>query len=164
MKSGTFWGGILVGLILAGAFFFISPYLGIFNMAASGEKNILDWWGGVNLHSAVELRAPESEIPAKADPEKGFKIYKSRCLHCHGAPDEEREKWANHMLPKPPELWKKETREHMPDGQFFYIIGNGIRMSGMPAFEPVIGEEDVWNMVAFIRNFEKFSGAQKADR
>ena len=162
MRYGTFWAGILGGLILAAVIGFgILPYLGIFTTTATGKPGILDWWGDINLHNAVERQAPEMKIPPQADLAEGFEHYRNMCLHCHGAPNAGREKWATHMLPKPPKLWEKKFQEKKTDGQLFYIVNHGIRMTGMPAFGPLHGETGVWNMVAFVRRLDELTVEQQ---
>lgn len=102
MNKGSFWLGIVAGLLFAGLFFVASPYLGIFDMTATGKPNILDWWGSTNLHTIVDRQGPELSIPADASVAGGIEHYASTCLLCHGAPDAPRRPWAESMLPHPP--------------------------------------------------------------
>ena len=151
MKNVAFWIGILGGLILAACFgFLLLPNLGVFDMTATGKPGILDWWGRTNLKNSVKRRAPKAMIPAAADSSKGAGIYQSICIYCHGAPNAPREKWAHYMLPEPPKLWEKEIQE-MTDGELFFIVSHGIRMTGMPAFGADRTDMDIWNVVAYIR-------------
>ncbi len=136
MKSGILWIGLLVGLIItAGVDLFILPMIGVFDMTATGNNNILDWCGKTNLESTLDRRSPETTLPATVNINEGFELYRSTCLHCHGARNASREQWAQSMSPKPPKLWEKEFG-NSPDGELWYTIKNGIRMSGMPAFGP----------------------------
>jgi mono/diheme cytochrome c family protein len=161
MKSGTFWVGILGGVIVSFLIgFFLLPLTGIFPTTATGKPNLLDWWGHTNLESSVAWHSPDASIPADANLAEGFEHYRSMCLHCHGAPNADREEWAHHMLPKPPELWEEDTQNE-EDGELFYIVSNGIRMTGMPAFGPIHSEKDIWNMVAFLRQLNNLSEEQK---
>ncbi len=163
MKGGSFLFGILAGIIITVSVgLFVLPMIGIFDMTATGEKNILDWWGNTNLQITLRRNAPETKLSDTADPSQGFAHYKSTCLRCHGGPDAARENWANNMLPMPPHLYKEDTRE-MSDGALFYIISNGIRMTGMPAFAPDHAEEDIWNMVAVVRELNNLTEAQKQE-
>jgi mono/diheme cytochrome c family protein len=163
MKRGSFLFGIMSGLIIALLVgLFVLPMIGVFDMTATGEKNILDWWGNTNLQSTLRRHAPETKLPDNADPSQGFTHYKSTCLRCHGGPDVTRENWANHMLPIPPHLYKEETQD-MSDGALFYIISNGIRMTGMPAFGPEHAQEDIWNMVAVVRELNNLTEQQKQE-
>ena len=38
------------------------------------------------------------------------------------------------------------------DGELFWIVQNGIRMTGMPAFGPTHKDEEIWKIVAFLRH------------
>ena len=162
MKGGSILFGIMAGLIIALLVgLLVLPMIGVFDMTATGEKNILDWWGNTNLQSTLRRHAPETKLPDNADPSQGFAHYKSTCLRCHGGPDVTRENWANNMLPMPPHLYK-DTQE-MSDGALFYIISNGIRMTGMPAFGPDHAQEDIWNMVAIVRELNNLTEPQKQE-
>ena len=160
MKSGAFWAGIIGGLFIAVVVALVLPFIGVFDMTATGSKNILDWWGGTNLESTIENRAPKTALPTSANVDAGFEHYRGTCLHCHGAPDAPREGWAKSMLPMPPELWHEEQQK-MADGELFYVINNGIRMSGMPAFGSEHGPEDIWNIVAMVKQLPKLTEPQK---
>lgn len=161
MKKGTYWVGVLSGVVLAALVgFFLLPTLGVFDTTATGKPGILDWWGGVNLDNYVSRKAPDSTIPAEADLAEGFEHYLSMCLHCHGGPDASREEWAHHMLPEPPKLWEEDVQQ-VTDGTLFYVVANGIRMTGMPAFGPVHSEGDIWNIVAIVRQLNQLSTEQK---
>ena len=61
------------------------------------------------------------------------------------------------LFPKPPDL-RGET-QNLTDGEIFYVIENGIRFTGMPAFgtgsaDPA-GEKLAWQLVAFIRRLPR---------
>ena len=160
MKFGSFILGILVGLVLAILIGVLAlPKIGVFDMTATGEPGLLDWWGSTNLHSLLEKRAPEAKIPPAADPAQGIDHFAAVCRQCHGAPKAPRDDWAQRMLPMPPQLWEAETQA-MTDGQLFYIVANGVRMSGMPAFGPAHSEEEIWNLVALLRGLDKLDEAQ----
>jgi mono/diheme cytochrome c family protein len=160
--QGRLWFGIVLGIIFSALVgLAVLPFLGVFPTSARGKPNILDWWGHTNLESSLRWRAPDSTLPADARPAHGFGHYLSTCIYCHGGPDVPRKEWANHMLPKPPELWHRETQEHLTDGELFYIISNGIRMTGMPAFGVTHGDRGAWNMVAFVRQLDELSEEQK---
>ncbi len=161
MRAGSFWFGLLIGLILTivGAVY-VLPMLGVFDITALGKPNILDWWGDTNLDKTLERRAPKTKIPQTVNSTEGFQNYKSTCLHCHGAPGAPRESWAKHMMPLPPHLQEEDTQK-MPDGQLFYIISNGIRMTGMPAFSPDHSQDEIWSLVAMVRDLTNLSDDRK---
>lgn len=65
------------------------------------------------------------------------------------------------MYPKPPDL-RAETQT-MSDGEIFYDIENGIRMSGMPAFGGQDSEDASWKLVAFIRHLHRLTPAEEEE-
>ncbi len=49
------------------------------------------------------------------------------------------------------------------DGELYYIIHNGIRLTGMPAWGDPQGEDDHWAPVLFIRHLPKLTRAEEQD-
>ena len=62
------------------------------------------------------------------------------------------------MFPPAPDLRSESTQE-MTDGELFYVIENGVRFTGMPAFATGTrdGEEESWKLVHFIRRLPRLS-------
>jgi hypothetical protein len=63
------------------------------------------------------------------------------------------------LSPKPPDMRLAETQS-LTDGEIYYIIHNGIRFTGMPAFGEDRGDkpdEDSWKLVHFIRHLPKIT-------
>ena len=65
------------------------------------------------------------------------------------------------MYPKPPDLRLSHTQK-LTDGEIFYIIENGIRMSGMPAFGGADTADQSWKLVYFIRHLPQLTSAEEA--
>lgn len=49
----------------------------------------------------------------------------------------------------------------MSDGGIFYVVDSGIRMTGMPAFGPDHSEDEIWNLVATVRQLENLNAEQR---
>jgi hypothetical protein len=67
------------------------------------------------------------------------------------------------MYPRPPDMRLKDTQE-MSDGELYYTIKNGVRLTGMPAFgDP--GDDDVasWKLVVFIRHLPQLTFAEESE-
>ena len=69
--------------------------------------------------------------------------------------------FGNGLYPKPPDL-RLAPAQNLTDGEIFYILENGIRMSGMPAFGGVDSEEASWKLVYFIRHLPQLTPAEEA--
>ena len=64
------------------------------------------------------------------------------------------------MYPPAPDMREPSTQQ-MTDGELFYIIENGIRLSGMPAWgTPGGDEQDSWKLVRFIRHLPSLSARE----
>jgi mono/diheme cytochrome c family protein len=50
----------------------------------------------------------------------------------------------------------------MSDGEMFWVIANGIRMTGMPAFSPTHDENELWHLVAFVRHLDHLTEKEEA--
>ena len=68
-----------------------------------------------------------------------------------------------HLYPPAPDMRTQATQQ-MSDGELFYIIENGIRLSGMPAWgNAEHGEEDSWKLVHFIRHLPQISFSEQKE-
>ena len=51
----------------------------------------------------------------------------------------------------------------LSDGELFWIIENGVRFTGMPAFGGVHRAQDSWNLVLFIRHLPQLTMEERAE-
>ena len=68
------------------------------------------------------------------------------------------------LYPKAPDMWLPETQSLL-DGEIFYIIENGIRLTGMPAWGGTGRDDDseTWELVLFIRHLPKITPEELAE-
>jgi mono/diheme cytochrome c family protein len=109
------------------------------------------------MRNSVQMRAgtEERETWREEDVRKGFKDYDEMCIICHSAPSKERRPISKGMRPQPPNL--AETSKQWTNAQLFWIIKNGVKMTGMPAFGPTHSDEQIWNIVGFVRRLPQIS-------
>lgn len=157
--------GIVTGLVIvaaAGAFVIAS---GAFPVAAtippSGlEKTVAT----LAVRRSVAKRAPRAENPVKAAPEslaKGLAHYRSMCLTCHGAGTVDPSAIGEGLNPPAPDLTQPSVQS-MTDGELFWIVQNGIRMTGMPAFGPTHEDPEIWTLVTFMRHLPELTADEEA--
>jgi len=78
--------------------------------------------------------------------------FADHCSVCHGNDGGGQTMFGLGLYPKPPDLRSAETQK-LSDGELFWVIENGVRFTGMPAFSGHGGaEEDSWRLVSFIRH------------
>jgi mono/diheme cytochrome c family protein len=85
----------------------------------------------------------------------GFREFDSECAMCHGGPGVERAEWATGLTPRPPNLARSARR--WDRAELFWIIQNGVKMTGMPAMGEHHSDEDIWAIVAFIETLPETS-------
>ena len=96
----------------------------------------------------------------------GLEHFAKFCAMCH-ANDGSGKKTAIGigLYPKPPDL-RGDPTQRLTDGELFYIIENGVRFTGMPAFgtgkPSPAGEQQVWQLVYFIRHLPRITPAEIA--
>jgi cytochrome c553 len=80
------------------------------------------------------------------------------CAPCHGAPGEPNNPIVQHMLPSPPKL-SREVTTWTPK-ELFWIVKNGLKYTGMPAWTAHGRDDEVWAMVAFLNRLPTMDAAQ----
>lgn len=74
------------------------------------------------------------------------------CAICHANNGGGNATIGQNLYPKAPDMRQPST-QNMTDGELYYTIQNGIRLSGMPAWgQPGENDEDSWKLVHFIRH------------
>jgi mono/diheme cytochrome c family protein len=90
----------------------------------------------------------------------GLAHYADHCAVCHANDGSGATTFGRGLFPPPPDL-RAEPTQQMTDGELFYIIENGIRFTGMPAFGTgPEGEAESWKLVRFIRRLPRLSEAE----
>ena len=101
----------------------------------------------IAAHSS-DLRLPPAEYRAYAG--AGLSHFEGMCRFCHGAPGRAPYEFADGLFPSAPPLMAPHVQKR-PDGELYWIIANGIKMTGMPAFGPTHKEEDLLGILAVVR-------------
>ena len=86
----------------------------------------------------------------RASIEEGDKLYGTECAMCHGPNGHTPTDFGRWMYPRASDLTSPEVQQYS-DRELFWIVKNGIRLSGMPAFGKVESDEHVWNLAHYVR-------------
>ena len=90
----------------------------------------------------------------------GLALFKTHCVACHGGPGVDPTDGGASLNPPAPGLTLARVQARS-DGELHWIVSNGIRMTGMPAFGASRSEEEVWQLVAALRRLPKLSAEER---
>jgi mono/diheme cytochrome c family protein len=139
---------VLVGACL------VAIHGGAYDVAADkGHAAVETWILGTTMINSVKLRAAGITSPGDLDSEHrthdGFHLFDEMCVQCHGAPGKDPGEVGKGLSPEPPDLVKAVRRWNT--AELFWILKHGIKATGMPAFGGTHTNEQLWNIVAFVR-------------
>ena len=109
-------------------------------------------------HLLVRRSSREGVPPAptnlQASIEEGNKLYATDCSMCHGPDGHTATDFGRWMYPRASDLTSPAVQRYS-DSELFWIVKNGIRLSGMPAFGRVESDEHIWNLVHYLRTLRQ---------
>jgi mono/diheme cytochrome c family protein len=153
--------GVLAILcVIAAAVFFFG---GFYSVAGTAAESDLVGWALSHIRNASIARhatdTPPASLNDPASVQAGARAYSKRgCVNCHGGPGVEWAKFSEGLHPDPPDL--KDVANEATAQQLFWVIKNGINMTGMPSFGAVeVGDREIWTIVAFVKKLPSVSEA-----
>ncbi len=150
---------IILGLLIAGVVAFV--WLGVYNVSAKVPHwSITLWFLEKVREQSISAHSRTIPILSSENPERlniGFRNYHAMCRTCHGAPGYSRTEIAKGLYPAPPDLASEDVLKKLNDAELYWIIENGIKMTGMPAFGPTHSKDELWGIVAFVRHLPKIN-------
>jgi mono/diheme cytochrome c family protein len=108
-------------------------------------------------HLLVRRSSREGIPPAPTNLQEsiaeGDKLYATDCSMCHGPDGHTPSDSGRWMHPRASDLTSPVVQRYS-DRELFWIVKNGIRLSGMPAFGRVESDEHIWNLVHYLRTMQ----------
>jgi mono/diheme cytochrome c family protein len=136
---------------------------GFYSVAATAEDPTVVTWALTQVRNASinrhALDQPPASVNDPASLQAGAKAFAAHgCTTCHGGPGVAWAKLSEGLHPDPPDL--KEVVGHRSPAQLFWIVKNGINMTGMPSFALAgAKDEEIWQIVAFLKKLPDVSEA-----
>ncbi len=154
--------GFIAALVILALAGLVYVYSGAYNVAASvPDPKIVDWALSTTMQRSVAQHAQGISVPAQlgdAQAREGARIYNETCIYCHGAPGKDPGDIGKGLNPEPPYL--PDTIADWSAAQIFWIVKNGIKMTGMAAFGASHKDDDLWKVVAFVQRLPKMTPEQ----
>src|SRR6266851_8862230 len=108
------------------------------------------------LDASMERHAPRVTNPVPPTDDNlidGMKIYTMNCAGCHGNLDNKPSPFGASFYPPVPQLIIHPMDD--PEWHIYYAVRTGIRYTGMPAWNKVLTEQEMWKVTAFLSRIEK---------
>ena len=86
--------------------------------------------------------------------------YSDHCAVCHGFYGKPSDAGRN-MFPDAPPLWQKHPNSDVvgvsddPPGETYWKVANGIRLTGMPSYKPLLSDTEMWQVSQLLANADK---------
>ena len=149
----------LAGIVAMGAF----VWSGLYDISAT-DQHLRPTYHVMELamDRSVERRAKDIAVPPLdvAQLARGAALFDRHCVACHGAPGVAPQAFALGLRPLPVPLVR--TGKDKEPGFIYWVVKNGIKMTGMPAFDFRMGEDELWAVVAFVRRLPLLTPAEYA--
>ena len=158
MRFLAFVGIIAIVVAIGAAVFFFG---GFYSVAGTQEEPGIVAAALVHIRQtsidrhAVDLPSISLDDPAIV--QAGARAFSARgCVNCHGGPGANWAKFSEGLHPSPPDL--KEIVNGLAPRQLFWVVKNGINMTGMPSFGPIgVPDAEIWTIVAFLKKLPTVS-------
>lgn len=161
----------LLGLISFAAIVFLAGVLVLLNahgFSAREKPTAVETWIARGTRSAAlpsDARARTNPVPNTPEVLAEARAHwADHCATCHANDGSGETPLGTHTYPPAPDLRLPATQQ-MTDGELFYVIQNGIRLSAMPAWggSGDHDEQDSWKLVHFIRHLPQLAIAEKKE-
>lgn len=149
---------VLGVLLVAGGVGAFLVHTGRLPIAATTPPDLVDRIAMTAKFEAVRRGGNGLQVTLPTDAAslaEGREHYVENCLPCHGAPGVKRAEFAQGMNPTPPDI--DGALQTYTDAQLFWVIKNGIRATGMPAFGVNHKDDEIAAIAAFVRHTPKLS-------
>lgn len=93
--------------------------------------------------------------------EQGRQVFLQSCAICHGSDGHGETDLGRNMYPPAMDMTSPHV-QHWTDADLFWIIQNGVRLTGMPSWESSVSETDTWKLARFIHNLPRLDAASTA--
>jgi mono/diheme cytochrome c family protein len=151
MKRFLWITALILALVLLGGTLLASQ----FNLSALPEPGNTETFLATKAKHFLVRIASRGEIPPsptdmKASLAEGDKLFGTDCSECHGNSGRKPTDAGRWMYPRAADLGSTEVQSYS-DRELFWIVKNGIRLSGMPAFGRVESDQNIWDLIHFVR-------------
>lgn len=152
MKKVCWIAVLILVLIVLG----VALALAEFNLSALPEPGRFETRiANAGKHWMVRRAVTRNRAPSVPSSDKsvvaGEMTFGDQCAMCHGDNGRSPTAIGKGMYPRAVDLGSPEVQQ-WSDPELFWIIKNGIRLSGMPGFGKSLSDQDIGNLVNYVRS------------
>ena len=162
MRSRTAWTILVLAVVLI-AIALMRFNLGAVREPGSLETSVANWGTHLLIRRASRHGIPPRPKDTQASVASGNTLYSSECGLCHGSGGRTPSPMGRWMYPRVADLTSEQVQSYS-DEELFWIIQNGIRYTGMPAFGKVESGDHIWNLVDYVRTLRGDSRSKASNR
>jgi mono/diheme cytochrome c family protein len=153
----AFLAGIIATVAVSAVTVFAVAQLGLYPIGADNPPGGLE---RALASRAMDVYASKHQ-PADNNPTEitaanlieGAKEYEEHCAFCHGGAKATTSPMQDKFSPPVPQLINRIP--HDDDAWLFWVTKHGVRMTGMPSWDGVLSDEEIWKVVAFVKHSDK---------
>ncbi len=154
----NFIAGVVITLLALAAGAYVSVVNGWIPANADDKPGALETWAAhSSLRATLKREMPTTAVPIALNNEnliKGIHIYAANCAVCHGASDAKASNVATGLFQHAPQLAGDGVTDD-PEGKIYWFVKHGVRLTGMPAFSGALSEEQIWQVVLFLKHMDE---------
>jgi mono/diheme cytochrome c family protein len=144
---------LLVLLVVAVGLAFVAYQ---FNLSALNEPGQTETYLATRAKRWLVSRSARGPLPPvppsnSSNAALGEMDFMEDCAACHGKDGRKPTDIGRWMYPRSLDLGSPGVQQ-WSDAELFWIIKNGIRLSGMPGFGKIHSDKEIWNLVQYVRS------------
>lgn len=159
MLKGVVLGvALMIGVVLIGGYSLVQS--GLIPANADAKPGRMEtWMASISLDATLSREAPKEQNPVELIDQNlldGVHLFAQNCAVCHGSAKgtASSSPIAKGLYQKPPQL-ATDGVEDDPEGDSFWKIKHGIRLTGMPSFGASLSDRQIWTLALFLKHMDK---------
>lgn len=110
-------------------------------------NRVRGWYVSRGTRDVPSPTVPDNEASVTA----GDGLFGMECASCHGSDGRKPAPIGQSMYPRVPSL-SSPAVQSLSDKEVFWVIKNGIRLSGMPGFGRINTDDEIWQLTYYVRS------------
>jgi mono/diheme cytochrome c family protein len=159
-----FIAGIIFTLVAMAIGVIAVSHLGLYPIGADNPPSSIETTLSMRaMDTYAEKHKPAMENPTQLTPAnltEGAREYEEHCAFCHGGAKAKVSPMRDKFNPPVPQVIERVP--HDDDAWLFWVTKHGVRMTGMPSWNGIMSDEEIWKVVAFLKHSDKLPPETKA--